>query len=281
MPLSVKNLTYIYNPGTPFESKALDDITLTIEDGEFVGIIGHTGSGKSTFIQHLNALIKPTSGSVFVDGEDINESKNKAALRRRVGLVFQYPEYQLFEETVFKDVCFGPANLGLGADEVKASAERALETVGLSSNVWEKSPFELSGGQKRRAAIAGVLAMHPEVLILDEPAAGLDPVGRSEILGIVKRIHDEGTTVIMVSHSMDDVARLCSRVIVLEKGRAVLDGPIREVFRHGDALQKMGLRLPQAAALTRTLNEKGFDLPDDIFTVEALSQALIQKLSAR
>ena len=281
MPLSVKNLTYIYNPGTPFESKALDDITLTIEDGEFVGIIGHTGSGKSTFIQHLNALIKPTSGSVFVDGEDINESKNKAALRRRVGLVFQYPEYQLFEETVFKDVCFGPANLGLGADEVKASAERALETVGLSSNVWEKSPFELSGGQKRRAAIAGVLAMHPEVLILDEPAAGLDPVGRSEILGIVKRIHDEGTTVIMVSHSMDDVARLCSRVIVLEKGRAVLDGPIREVFRHGDALQKMGLRLPQAAALTRALDEKGFDLPDDIFTVEALSQALIQKLSAR
>ncbi len=281
MPLSVKNLTYIYNPGTPFESKALDDITLTIEDGEFVGIIGHTGSGKSTFIQHLNALIKPTSGSVFVDGEDINESKNKAALRRRVGLVFQYPEYQLFEETVFKDVCFGPANLGLGADEVKASAERALVTVGLSGDVWEKSPFELSGGQKRRAAIAGVLAMHPEVLILDEPAAGLDPVGRSEILGIVKRIHDEGTTVIMVSHSMDDVARLCSRVIVLEKGHAVLDGPIREVFRHGDALQKMGLRLPQAAALTRALNEKGFDLPDDIFTVEALSQALIQKFSAR
>ena len=281
MPLSVKNLTYVYNPGTPFESKALNDITLTIEDGEFVGILGHTGSGKSTFIQHLNALIKPTSGSVYVDGEDINESKNKAALRRRVGLVFQYPEYQLFEETVFKDVCFGPSNLGLSADEVKTSAERALETVGLKSDVWEQSPFELSGGQKRRVAIAGVLAMHPEVLILDEPAAGLDPVGRSEILGIVKRIHDGGTTVIMVSHSMDDVARLCSRVIVLEKGSAVLDGPIREVFRHADALQKMGLRLPQAAALTRALNEKGFDLPDEIFTVEALSKALLQKLLTR
>ena len=249
MPISVRDLKFTYNPGTPFETRALDGITLNIEDGEFIGIIGHTGSGKSTFIQHLNALIKPTSGQVLIDGEDINESKEKATLRRKVGLVFQYPEYQLFEETVIKDVSFGPKNMGLSDEDVLKYAESALETVGLKREYWEKSPFELSGGQKRRAAIAGVLAMHPKTLILDEPAAGLDPKGRGEILDIIKAIHESGTTVIMVSHSMDDVARLCKRIIVFEKGKVTLDGSCAEVFSRVDELEKMGLKLPQAAAL--------------------------------
>ena len=277
MPISVKDLTFKYNPGTPFETRALDGITLDINDGEFIGIIGHTGSGKSTFIQHLNALIKPTGGQVTIDGEDINESKDKAAPRRKVGLVFQYPEYQLFEETVIKDVSFGPKNMGLSEDEVRRHAEEALHTVGLKPEDWEKSPFELSGGQKRRAAIAGVLAMHPKTLILDEPAAGLDPIGREEILGIVKAIHEGGTTVVMVSHSMDDVARLCKRIIVFEKGKVVLDGPCGEVFSNVDALEGMGLRLPQAAALRNRLNKRGFELSPDIYTIEALRDALINK----
>ncbi|MBQ3762657.1 MAG: energy-coupling factor transporter ATPase [Clostridia bacterium] len=281
MPISVKDLTYTYNPGTPFETRALDGISLTINDGEFVGIIGHTGSGKSTFIQHLNALIKPTSGQVLVDGEDINESKEKAALRMRVGLVFQYPEYQLFEETVLKDVSFGPKNMGLSEEEATQSAKWALEKVGLGERYYGRSPFELSGGQKRRCAVAGVLAMHPEVLILDEPAAGLDPVGRREILDIIRAIHSEGTTVIMVSHSMDDVARLCERVIVLEKGKVALDGSCAEVFGQVEKLSAMGLTLPQAALLRDRLNKRGFDLPESIYTIEALSQALTEKLKTR
>ena len=281
MPISVKDLTYTYNPGTPFETRALDGISLTINDGEFVGIIGHTGSGKSTFIQHLNALIKPTSGQVLVDGEDINESKEKAALRMRVGLVFQYPEYQLFEETVLKDVSFGPKNMGLSEEEATQSAKWALEKVGLGERYYGRSPFELSGGQKRRCAVAGVLAMHPEVLILDEPAAGLDPVGRREILDIIRAIHSEGTTVIMVSHSMDDVARLCERVIVLEKGKVALDGSCAEVFGQVEKLSAMGLTLPQAAILRDRLNKRGFDLPESIYTIEALSQALTEKLKTR
>ncbi len=281
MPISVKDLTYTYNPGTPFETRALDGISLTINDGEFVGIIGHTGSGKSTLIQHLNALIKPTSGQVLVDGEDINESKEKAALRMRVGLVFQYPEYQLFEETVLKDVSFGPKNMGLSEEEVTQSAKWALEKVGLGERYYGRSPFELSGGQKRRCAVAGVLAMHPEVLILDEPAAGLDPVGRREILDIIRAIHSEGTTVIMVSHSMDDVARLCERVIVLEKGKVALDGSCAEVFGQVEKLSAMGLTLPQAALLRDRLNKRGFDLPESIYTIEALSQALTEKLKTR
>ena len=281
MPISVKDLTYTYNPGTPFETRALDGISLTINDGEFVGIIGHTGSGKSTLIQHLNALIKPTSGQVLVDGEDINESKEKAALRMRVGLVFQYPEYQLFEETVLKDVSFGPKNMGLSEEEATQSAKWALEKVGLGERYYSRSPFELSGGQKRRCAVAGVLAMHPEVLILDEPAAGLDPVGRREILDIIRAIHSEGTTVIMVSHSMDDVARLCERVIVLEKGKVALDGSCAEVFGQVEKLSAMGLTLPQAALLRDRLNKRGFDLPESIYTIEALSQALTEKLKTR
>ena len=281
MPISVKDLTYTYSPGTPFETQALRGITLTIEDGEFVGIIGHTGSGKSTFVQHLNALIKPTSGQVLVDGEDINENKQKAALRQRVGLVFQYPEHQLFEETVLKDVCFGPRNMGLSEEEILENAHKALQTVGIKQEDWDKSPFELSGGQKRRVAIAGVIAMRPKVLILDEPAAGLDPRGRLEIFDIVSAIHARGTTVLMVSHSMDDVARLCERVIVLESGQVALDGSCAQVFSQVERLESMGLRLPQAALLRNRLNRQGFHLPDSIYTIEALSKALTEKLNKR
>lgn len=281
MPISVKDLTYTYSPGTPFETQALRGITLTIEDGEFVGIIGHTGSGKSTFVQHLNALIKPTSGQVLVDGEDINENKQKAALRQRVGLVFQYPEHQLFEETVLKDVCFGPRNMGLSEEEILENAHKALQTVGIKQEDWDKSPFELSGGQKRRVAIAGVMAMRPKVLILDEPAAGLDPRGRQEIFDIVSAIHARGTTVLMVSHSMDDVARLCERVIVLESGQVALDGSCAQVFSQVERLESMGLRLPQAALLRNRLNRQGFHLPDSIYTIEALSKALTEKLNKR
>lgn len=278
MGLDVKNLTYVYNPGTPFETRAVDDVSLEIHDGEFVGIIGHTGSGKSTLIQHLNALIEPTSGSVFVDGEDINASKNRSALRRRVGLVFQYPEYQLFEETVLKDVSFGPRNMGKSEAESEQAAKDALNLVGLLEDNWEKSPFELSGGQQRRAALAGVLAMKPEVLILDEPAAGLDPSGRKEILDIIKRIHSRGTTVIMVSHSMDDVARLCDRIIVMEKGRKVMDGTPRDVFSHVEELENMGLKPPSAALLSKRLRERGIDISDGIYTLAGLIEELKNKL---
>ena len=281
MPISVKDLEYTYSPGTPFETQALRGVTLTIEDGEFVGIIGHTGSGKSTFVQHLNALIKPTGGQVLVDGEDINESKQKALLRRKVGLVFQYPEHQLFEETVIKDVSFGPRNMGLSEEEILSCAREALKTVGLSEETWQKSPFELSGGQKRRCAVAGVLAMRPKVLILDEPAAGLDPKGRQEILDIVKNIHAGGTTVIMVSHSMDDVARLCRRVIVLEKGQVAMDGTCAEVFSQVEKLEKMGLRIPQAAQLRDRLNKRGFGLDDSAYTIEALAEQIISKLQQK
>jgi len=277
MPIELSHVTQVYTPGTPFETKALDDICLKITDGEFVGIIGHTGSGKSTLIQHMNALIKPTSGSVTVDGEDINESANKPELRRKVGLVFQYAEYQLFEETVIKDVCFGPLNMGLTQEQALESAKAALKTVGLPESEWEKSPFELSGGQKRRAAVAGVLAMNPKVLILDEPAAGLDPAGRREIFDIIRDIHSKGTTVIMVSHSMDDVARLCGRIVVMSGGRIVLDGTPEQVFSDEERINELGLSLPQAAQLKNRLNKKGFGLPEGIYTIEALAEALVKR----
>ncbi len=278
MGLDVRHLTYVYNPGTPFETKAVDDVSFEVHDGEFVGIIGHTGSGKSTLIQHFNALIDPTSGSVLVDGEDIFASKSRAALRRRVGLVFQYPEYQLFEETVLKDVCFGPKNMGKAESECTSAAREALRLVGLNEDTWEKSPFELSGGQQRRAALAGVLAMQPEVLILDEPAAGLDPSGRKEILDIIKRIHLKGTTVIMVSHSMDDVARLCGRIIVMEKGRKAMDGTPAEVFSRVEELEKMGLKPPSAALLSKRLKARGTDIDDSVYTLAGLIDELKNKL---
>ena len=278
MPIEVKHLTHIYAPGTPFESRAVDDVSFTVNDGDFVGLIGHTGSGKSTLIQHLNALLKPAGGQVLVDGEDIHQPGRSLSARLKVGLVFQYPEYQLFEETVRKDVGFAPRNLGLSDAEVDARVSEALRRVGLSEGDWEKSPFELSGGQKRRAAIAGVLAMRPEFLVLDEPAAGLDPAGRSSMRALVNSLHADGTTVIMVSHSMDDVATLCNRILVMNGGRLEMDAAPAEVFRQGERLRAMHLDLPGAARLRDKLNADGFDLPVDVFTVERIAEELLKRL---
>lgn len=279
MPIEVKNLTHIYMEGTPFEARALDSVSLSIRDGEFIGVIGHTGSGKSTLIAHLNALDRPEPGTVFVNGMDLGaKDADLAKVRRTVGLVFQYPEYQLFEETVAKDVAFGPRNLKLPEDEVQARVHRAMEMVGLAERYADRSPFDLSGGQKRRAAIAGVLAMEPSILILDEPAAGLDPVGRREMLDLVKRIHEAGTTVVMVSHSMDDVGRLCDRLIVLEHGHVAFTGTPSEVFRHGDELRAIGLDVPECARLAAALREKGFSLPEDIYSYDDVRSALLKML---
>ena len=279
MPIEVKNLTHIYMEGTPFEARALDSVSLSIRDGEFIGVIGHTGSGKSTLIAHLNALDRPEPGTVFVNGMDLGaKDADLAKVRRTVGLVFQYPEYQLFEETVAKDIAFGPRNLKLPENEVQARVRRAMEMVGLAERYADRSPFDLSGGQKRRAAIAGVLAMEPSILILDEPAAGLDPVGRREMLDLVKRIHKAGTTVVMVSHSMDDVGRLCDRLIVLEHGHVVFTGTPAEVFRHGDELRAIGLDVPECARLAAALREKGFSLPEDIYSYDDVRSALLKML---
>ncbi len=279
MPIEVKNLTHIYMEGTPFEARALDSVSLSIRDGEFIGVIGHTGSGKSTLIAHLNALDRPEPGTVFVNGMDLGaKDADLAKVRRTVGLVFQYPEYQLFEETVAKDIAFGPRNLKLPEDEVQARVRRAMEMVGLAERYADRSPFDLSGGQKRRAAIAGVLAMEPSILILDEPAAGLDPVGRREMLDLVKRIHEAGTTVVMVSHSMDDVGRLCDRLIVLEHGHVAFTGTPAEVFRHGDELRAIGLDVPECARLAAALREKGFSLPEDIYSYDDVRSALLKTL---
>ena len=279
MPIEVKNLTHIYMEGTPFEARALDSVSLSIRDGEFIGVIGHTGSGKSTLIAHLNALDRPEPGTVFVNGMDLGaKDTDLAKVRRTVGLVFQYPEYQLFEETVAKDIAFGPRNLKLPEDEVQARVRRAMEMVGLAERYADRSPFDLSGGQKRRAAIAGVLAMEPSILILDEPAAGLDPVGRREMLDLVKRIHEAGTTVVMVSHSMDDVGRLCDRLIVLEHGHVAFTGTPAEVFRHGDELRAIGLDVPECARLAAALREKGFSLPEDVSSYDDVRSALLKML---
>ena len=279
MPIEVKNLTHIYMEETPFEARALDSVSLSIRDGEFIGVIGHTGSGKSTLIAHLNALDRPEPGTVFVNGMDLGaKDADLAKVRRTVGLVFQYPEYQLFEETVAKDIAFGPRNLKLPEDEVQSRVRRAMEMVGLAERYADRSPFDLSGGQKRRAAIAGVLAMEPSILILDEPAAGLDPVGRREMLDLVKRIHEAGTTVVMVSHSMDDVGRLCDRLIVLEHGHVAFTGTPAEVFRHGDELRAIGLDVPECARLAAALREKGFSLPEDIYSYDDVRSALLKML---
>ena len=263
-------------PGTPFETRALDGVSLSIADGEFVGVIGHTGSGKSTLVQHLNALLKPTLGSVYVNGLNLNDKDtNLRDVRRAVGLVFQYPEYQLFEETVRKDIAFGPNNLGLDAADVEARVREAAQIVGLSEDLLDRSPFDLSGGQKRRVAIAGVLAMRPNVLVLDEPAAGLDPRGRREMLALVRDYHARGgVTVIMVSHSMDDVARMCSRIIVMNHGKVAFDAPPAQVFAHGDELVAMGLGIPACAQLANRLREKGFEIPSGMFEMEELAGAI-------
>lgn len=280
MPIEVKSLTHVYMPGTPFESKALKDVSLSIRDGEFIGIIGHTGSGKSTLISHLNGLERSEPGVVFVNGIDLGEKgADLIAIRRVVGLVFQYPEYQLFEETVAKDVAFGPNNLGLDAAEIEKRVETALKQVGLNpAEVSEKSPFELSGGQKRRVAIAGVLAMQPSILILDEPAAGLDPAGRREMFDLIRGIHDSGVTVVMVSHSMDDVGRLCDRLFVLSRGEIAYSGTPAEVFVHESKLHAIGLDVPECAKLARRLRDAGFDMPQDIYRTEDVCAAIIANL---
>lgn len=276
--IEARNLTHIYNEGTAMESRAFSDISFTVEKGEFIGLIGHTGSGKSTLIQHLNGLIRPTSGTVFFDGEDIFAEKyDLRALRSKVGMVFQYPEYQLFEETVLLDVMFGPLNMGLSKAEAEKRAAAALRLSGLSEDRYESSPFELSGGQKRRAAIAGVLSMEPEVLILDEPAAGLDPGGRNEILELVSRLRRErNITIILVSHSMDDVARYADRIMVLNKGRlAFFDEPHR-VFSHIDELEKMGLSAPQMTYLAGMLNQAGITVDPSISTVSEAKKEILK-----
>ena len=269
-------------PGTPFETRALDGVSLSIADGEFVGVIGHTGSGKSTLLQHLNALLKPSLGSLYVNGLNLNDKDtNLRDVRRAVGLVFQYPEYQLFEETVRKDIAFGPKNLGLDAADVEARVREAAQIVGLSEDLFDRSPFDLSGGQKRRVAIAGVLAMRPNVLVLDEPAAGLDPRGRREMLALVRDYHARGgVTVIMVSHSMDDVARMCSRIIVMNHGKVAFDAPPAQVFAHGDELAAMGLGIPACAQLANRLREKGFEIPSGMFEMEELAGAIAACLGA-
>lgn len=277
MSINLTNVNHIYQPGTPNETKALNDINLVIDEGEFVGLIGHTGSGKSTLIQHLNGLLKPHSGDIHVNGFHLTAEKAKLSdIRRRVGLVFQYPEYQLFEETIIKDVAFGPKNLGIKDKELDERVKWALTSVGLDESFYERSPFELSGGQKRRVAIAGVLAMKPEVLILDEPTAGLDPKGRNEILDLIKSLHAQGdVTVILVSHSMEDVARISNRLIVMNKGRIALDGTPKEVFHHVDELEAMGLAAPQIAYLVKALKAKGYALDDDIVTVKEALDAIL------
>jgi len=278
VPIKIEHVTHVYAPGTPFETKAIDDINLSISEGEFVGIIGHTGSGKSTLIQHLNALMLPTSGKVLVDGTDTSEKGKATEIRKNVGLVFQYPEYQLFEETVEKDAAFGPRNLGLSEEEIKERVTHALNLTGISEENRKKSPFELSGGQKRRAAIAGVLTMKPKYLIMDEPAAGLDPAGRSEMRKLIRDIRSEGGTIIMVSHSMDDVARMCERIIVMAKGKVALDGTPSQVFRNGEMLEKIGLGLPGGAVLRDRLNKQGFSIPDDVYTLEGVRDAIVKQL---
>lgn len=263
-------MNYVYSEGSGFEKKALDDVSLTIDKGEFIGLIGHTGSGKSTLTQHLNGLLRATSGNIYYDGQDIYEKgfvmKN---LRSKVGLVFQYPEHQLFESDVFTDVCFGPKNLGLDKKDVELRAFEALEMVGFPKELFYNSPFELSGGQKRRAAIAGVLAMKPEVLILDEPTAGLDPKGRDEILDQIKKLHEEtGITVILVSHSMEDVAKYVGRLIVLDHGRVMYDDIPKKVFRNYRELEKIGLAAPQLTYIMNALKANGFDVDTDAITME-------------
>ena len=270
MALILDHVTYEYGTGTELMVKALDDINLVIPDGQFIGLIGHTGSGKSTLVQHLNGLIKPTSGNIYYNGKDIHdEDFSKKELRSKVGLVFQYPEHQLFEIDVFSDVCFGPKNLGLDKKEVELRAYQALKQVGLEDEYFYQSPFDLSGGQKRRVAIAGVLAMKPDVLILDEPTAGLDPKGRDEILGLVSRLRDEtGMTIILVSHSMDDVAEYVDRILVMNKGKLMFDDEPKKVFSHVEELESMGLAAPQVTYIMRELEKRGYPVDTNVITVK-------------
>ncbi len=277
MSIKVENINYIYGQGTAFEQYALKNVSFEITDGQFVGLIGHTGSGKSTLIQHLNGLLRASSGAIYYNGENIYaEGYDMRALRSKVGLVFQYPEHQLFEVDVFSDVCYGPKNQKLSQEEVEARARFALTQVGLKEKYWKQSPFELSGGQKRRVAIAGVLAMKPDVLILDEPTAGLDPKGRDEILDQLARLHKEQKlTIILVSHSMEDIARYADRIIVMNHGEKMYDGTPKEVFHHYKELEKIGLAAPQITYIVHRLRENGVPISDDITTVEEARTAIL------
>ena len=280
MAIKAEHINYLYGEGTAFEQYALKDVSFEIQDGEFVGLIGHTGSGKSTLIQHLNGLIQASSGKIYYNGEDIyQDGYDKKGLRSKVGLVFQYPEHQLFEVDVFSDVCFGPRNQGLSKEETEARAREALMLVGLEERFWYQSPFELSGGQKRRAAIAGVLAMRPEVLILDEPTAGLDPRGRDEILDEIAALHGEkGMTIVLVSHSMEDIARYADRILVMNRGEKMFDGTPKEVFGHYKELEKIGLAAPQITYVVHQLQEHGIPIKGDITTVEEARDGILAAL---
>ena len=271
-----ENVSFTYSPGTAYEIHALKNINLEIRDGEFIGLIGHTGSGKSTLVQHFNGLMKATSGAIYYNEENIyKEGYSMKNLRSKVGLVFQYPEHQLFEVDVLTDVCFGPKNQGCSKEEAESRAIKALQMVGLKEKYYRQSPFELSGGQKRRVAIAGVLAMEPDVLILDEPTAGLDPKGRDEILDQLKRIHEEHhITIILVSHSMEDVAKYVGRIIVMNQGEAVYDGTPKEVFAHYKELEKIGLAAPQVTYIMHALADKGFDVSTDATTIQEATEAI-------
>ena len=278
MSIALEHVNYIYSPGTAYEKRALNDISLEIGQGQFVGIIGHTGSGKSTLIQHLNGLMKATSGDILYDRQSIYaEGYDMRKLRSQVGLVFQYPEHQLFEVDVISDVCFGPKNQGLSEEESEKNAREALELVGFPEKYYKQSPFELSGGQKRRVAIAGVLAMKPKVLILDEPTAGLDPKGRDEILDQIAKLHKEtGMTVVLVSHSMEDVARYVDRIIVMNKGEKMLDSTPKEVFRHYKELEEVGLAAPQVTYVMHDLKDRGFDVSPDATTIEEAADEIMR-----
>ena len=284
MSVDVRDLTHIYNEGTPFESRALDNVTMHVEDGEFIGLIGHTGSGKSTLIQHLNGLLKPQKGTIVVNGLEITaKDVSLVNVRKKVGLVFQYPEYQLFEETIYKDVAFGPTKLGLAEEEVRKRVYESLEAVGLDpEEKKDDSPFDLSGGQKRRVAIAGVIAMQPDILILDEPTAGLDPHGRDEILAQIVKIHQlRNTTIILVSHSMEDVSRVASRLMVMNKGTIELTGTPREVFKHEHRLHEMGLGVPKIVSMLNILREKGYQIDKDIITMDEAKTEILRLIRGK
>ncbi|MCR5033356.1 MAG: energy-coupling factor transporter ATPase [Lachnospiraceae bacterium] len=278
MEIRLEHVNYIYGGDTELAVHALDDVNITLPAGQFIGLIGHTGSGKSTLVQHLNGLLKPTSGRIYCDGEDIcAKDYNMKKLRQKVGLVFQYPEHQLFEADVLSDVCFGPKNLGFSKEEAEAKAKAALLQVGLSEEYFDQSPFDLSGGQKRRVAIAGVLAMDPEVLILDEPTAGLDPKGREEILNLIRKLKEErGITVVLVSHSMDDVANYVERIIVVNHGRIMFDDAPRKVFTHVEELENMGLAAPQVTYIMKALAEKGAAVDTSAITLEEAKQSILE-----
>ena len=281
MSIKIENLVHVYMPKSPFEKVAFNNVNIEINEGEFVALIGHTGSGKSTLIQHMNGLLKPTTGRIVVDGEDITKDGVKLTdIRKKVGLVFQYPEYQLFEETIEKDIEFGPRNLGLSDDEITKRVKRSMEMVGLDYDTYRnKSPFDLSGGQKRRVAIAGVIAMEPKVLILDEPTAGLDPKGRDDILEQIKVLHDEyKMTIILVSHSMEDVGKLAERIIVMNKGEVALEGTPAKVFKEVETLENIGLAVPQVTYLMRELKRRGFNVSDEIYTIKQGKKELLRIL---